>query len=438
MKPEAGSTQKRKIISICLIISIVFGILYMVILPFPASPDENRHFLKIYSITEGYILPSDETILPDGLDIPDQYDLKYKEISSHYGDTADYNNMKEYDLSRTAFYFPLVYAPQITGFMAAKAFTHKIYSIALIGRIFGYIFNVCMVCAAVSIIPYGEMIIFLSVLNPMYLQQAVSLSGDSVVNTLAVFLTAYILALRARRVKAIWPLFVIFPILAVCKMFYLPMVFLVFLIPKDVYKKRKSALLTRILLIAETLMCSAVWIYAVSRTTLYIADEKTGSNLQYISSDPAGYCVIIFKSILYHGRTWLRQTFGGNLGWISVNVFMPFILIYLLIFIYTALSENGDMKLKDRICILIIDLIIFIVVLTTEYVQWTSYKAPVIDGVQGRYFLPLIPVTFFMVTGRGRFKLPKKNLNYLIYGYMIFYNMVALVTVYRMFSWSKK
>ena len=433
MKPEVGSVQKRKIISISLIISIVFGILYMVILPFPASPDENRHFLKIYSITEGYILPSDETILPDGLDIPDQYDLKYKEISSHYGDTADYNNMKEYDLSRTAFYFPLVYTPQITGFMAAKAFTQKIYTIALIGRIFGYIYNVCMICAAISIIPFGEMIIFLSVFNPMYLQQAVSLSGDSVVNALAVFLTAYILALRARRVKAIWPLFVIFPILAVCKMFYLPMVFLVLLIPKVCYKSLKKAVTARTAVISVSVVLSAAWAYIVSRTTLYIADEKTGSNLEYIISEPLKYLNIIGKSILSEGRTWVRQTFGGNLGWIAVNVFMPFILIYLLLFIYSALTEKGDIKLSDRICIFSVDLAIFLIVLTTEYVQWTAYRADIIDGVQGRYFLPVIPMTFIAFSSNN-IKLPQKYRKEIGCIYLIFYNMITLLTVYRSFT----
>jgi len=427
------STSKKNLIIIYLIFALIFGVLYMIFLPFPASPDENRHFLKIYSITEGYILPSDDTVLPDGLDIPDQFDLKYRELKAHYGENADYENKRPYDLSRTAFYFPLVYSPQITGFITAKTFTHEIYRIALAGRIMGYLFNICMVCAAISIIPFGELIIFLSVLNPIYMQQAVSLSGDSVVNTLAVFITAYILALRNKKVKRMWPVFVIFPILAVCKMFYLPMVFLILLIPKDYYKSAKKAVTVRTAVISVSIALSAAWAYIVSRTTLYIVDDKSGSNFEYIINKPLNYLNIIGKSILSDGRTWVRQAFGGNLGWIAVNLFMPFILVYLLLFIYSALAEKGDMKLSDRICILAVDLVIFFIVLTTEYVQWTAYRADVIDGVQGRYFLPLIPVTFLGLAGKNP-KLPKKYLNRIVYIYMGTYNIVALLTVYWAFS----
>ena len=314
-----------------------------------------------------------------------------------------------------------------------KCFTHEIYRIALAGRIMGYLFNVCMVCAAISIIPFGELIIFLSVLNPIYMQQAVSLSGDSVVNTLAVFITAYILALRNKKVKRIWPVFVIFPILAVCKMFYLPMVFLVLLIPKDYYKSAKKAVTARTAVILASVGLSAAWAYIVSGTTLYIVDDKSGSNFEYIINKPLNYINIIGNSILNEGRTWVRQTFGGNLGWIAVNVFMPFILVYLLVFIYSALAEKGDMKLSDRICIFAVDLVIFLIVVTTEYVQWTVYRAEIIDGVQGRYFLPLIPVTFLGLAGKNP-KLPKKYLNRIIYAYTGLYNIVALCTVYMAFS----
>ncbi len=428
-----GISSKKKILAAYILAALVFGVLYMVILPFPASPDENRHFLKIYSVTEGYLLPSDTTMLPDGLDVEDQYELKYEELKTHYGQRADDNNRRRYDLSRTSFYFPLDYLPQTVGFAISKLFTDRVFTIALAGRICGYIFNICMTAAAICIIPFGEMIVFLSVLNPMYMQQAVSLSGDSVVNALAVFITAYILALRAGKVKAVWPLFVIFPILSVCKMFYLPMVFMVFLIPKDVLGSRKKEVLTKAGVIAGSFMCSALWVLAVSKTTLYISDEKTGSNLEYILGDPAGYAVIVKNSILFHGRTWVRQTFGGNLGWISVNVFMPFILIYLMVLIYTALAEKSDLRIKDRVCIFLVDLVIFFVVLTTEYVQWTAYGSDIIQGVQGRYFLPVVPVSFLMLTN-NRLKLPRKYLNLAGAFTAAVFNAAALITVFIAFS----
>ena len=428
-----NNPAKKNIIRAYLIFAVVFGVLYMLIMPFPASPDENRHFTKIYSITEGYILPADDTVLPDGLEIPDQFDLKYDELKKDRGRIADYDNMHSYDLSRTSFYFPLVYTPQIAGFIAAKQFTRNIYTICLVGRLFGYFFNVCLICAALRTIPYGEYILFLAVFNPMYMQQAVSLSGDSVVNALAVFLTAYILALRAGKVKKTWVLYVIFPVLSICKMFYLPMALLVFLIGNKVTGSKKKTVILRCGVIAESLILSLLWVYIASRASLYIASESSGSNLDVILGDPAGYGRIIINTCISEGRTWVRQTFGGNLGWIAINLFMPFILLYLLLFIYTALAEKGDMKIYDRCVIFITDIVIFLIVLTTEYVQWTGYRGEIIDGVQGRYFLPVIPISFLGITA-GKHRLPSKHLKKVIYVYTAFYNTAALWTVYRAFS----
>ena len=186
-------------------------------------------------------------------------------------------------------------------------------------------------------------------------------------------------------------------------------------------------------MILESICLSLLWVYAVSRVDLYIVAESSGSNADHILGSPLNYAAIILRSCLIEGRTWIRQTFGGNLGWIAVNVFMPCILIYLLLFIYTGLSVRGDMTGRDRLIIVLTDLIIFFIVLTTEYVQWTSYKGEIIEGVQGRYFLPLIPVSFLCLSN-DRLKLPAKHINKAIYAYMAFYNIVALYTVYRYFS----
>ncbi len=424
---------EKPIIKIYMVFAVIFGILYMLILPFPSSPDENRHFVKIYSITEGYILPSDDTILPEGLDIEDQFDLKYSKLEKDRFRKADPAKARQYDLSRTVFYFPLVYLPQTIGILTAKLFTGNIYTICLVGRIFGYMFNVFMTGAALYIIPAGENIIFLTVMNPIYMQQSVSLSGDSMVNALAVFLTAYLIALRGGKAKKLWPLFILFPMLGLCKMFYLPMLLLVFIIDENVVSDKKRVLKIRLTVIAETLVMCVLWLYIASQSTLYIADEKSGSNLEYILQKPFDYIIIIFRSCLSEGRTWIRQTFGGNLGWIAVNVFMPFIFIYIIILIYSALAENDLMKNKDRLLIFICNIVIFLLVLTTEYIQWTTFRAETIDGVQGRYFLPLIPASF-LALANNHTKLPKKNIMKVICGYMIVYNIVALITVYNVFS----
>lgn len=399
----------------------------MFIMPFPSVPDENRHFLKIYGMSEGIFVPSDSVSLPGNLDFKNQYDFKYAKAEQDSDRTADYSNMHWYDLSSTTLYFPLVYTPQTVGVAAAKLFTGNIYSICLTGRIFGYIFNVFMVCMAIKLMPFKKELIFMTAMLPIYMQESVSLAGDSVENAMILVFIAYIFAMKYGGEKRKWPLFVMAPLIGLCKMFYLPLILLVFLIDEKMIMK--------ICIAAESLVLNALWLLSASGQPSHYNTGADGSRqAAYICSDPFRYIGIIMNTSVLNARTWVRQAFGGNLGWIAVNVCMPFILIYILIMFYTALCRSGEaLKGRDRALILITDLMVFIIVLTGEYLQWTQVGAAAIDGVQGRYFVPLIFITLMCLANR-RLRLPDRYLRQVIFVYSAVYNIIALVTVYRAFS----
>ena len=47
----------------------------------------------------------------------------------------------------------------------------------------------------------------------------------------------------------------------------------------------------------------------------------------------------------------------------------------------------------------LIVLIITALIFTSLYIQWSDNELPYIDGVQGRYFLPILPLILFLVAG---------------------------------------
>lgn len=419
--------QTKKLIILYLIFAAVFGVLYMFIMPFPSVPDENRHFLKIYGMTEGVFFPSDKVSLPGNLEFPNQYNFSYSEYSGYTGLKADYSNMQWYDLSSTTLYFPLVYLPQTLGFLIAKLFTLNITAICLTGRICGYLFNVFMICLAIKLMPAKKELVFMTALLPIFMQESVSLAGDSVENAMIMVFVSCVLALREGKTDKRWPLFILAPLIGLCKMFYLPLVLLV-LITNE--KPR-----TKMLVIAESLILNVLWLLCASGQPSHYNNGADGAaQSAYIMADPFRYIVTILMTVVSCIRTWVRQAFGGNLGWISVNIFMPFILIYILMMMYIALvKSDSTLKCGGRVCILVIDISVFLIVLTGEYLQWTAVGANLIDGVQGRYFVPLIVITLF-ASGNRKLNLPAGHVMQAAAISAGIYNTAALIAVYRAFS----
>ena len=80
--------------------------------------------------------------------------------------------------------------------------------------------------------------------------------------------------------------------------------------------------------------------------------------------------------------------------------FIPYIICG--ISIITAISEH-DLKDKlnkyQKIIILFIILVITILIFTSLFIQWSENNLNYIDGVQGRYFLPILPLVLILING---------------------------------------
>ena len=106
-------------------------------------------------------------------------------------------------------------------------------------------------------------------------------------------------------------------------------------------------------------------------------------------------------TIQENGIGYIEELFGKSLLWGSAvknKTFVPLILITL-----SILACINDEKMKNRFKVREIIIFIFVVlavialVFTSLFVQWTSYGSDKIDGVQGRYFLPIIPIAFILI-----------------------------------------
>ena len=109
--------------------------------------------------------------------------------------------------------------------------------------------------------------------------------------------------------------------------------------------------------------------------------------------------------------------FGSDLGWgefVKLYAIVPYAL--LAIYTFTAITDESlKNKLKNYqvVWITLVVLAVIGLVFTSLYVQWTTVGKESIAGVQGRYFLPILPLIMLLLGSVLKIKTDykKENIN---------------------------
>ena len=76
---------------------------------------------------------------------------------------------------------------------------------------------------------------------------------------------------------------------------------------------------------------------------------------------------------------------------------------------------------------LVVALGVVALIFTSEYVQWTVVAEDVIDGIQGRYFIPIALMICIMVENKV-LKLEKQKLEKYLFPFIGYINVFALIS----------
>ena len=127
--------------------------------------------------------------------------------------------------------------------------------------------------------------------------------------------------------------------------------------------------------------------------------------------------------------TWFYQSLGRGLAGVSLILPMTVIrVILVLIFVAVLSCDNYTMSGKMRIATLLVCVVSAFLVLTAMLNGWTRRDDLYIQGMQGRYFCPLLPY-FFAVFSNKKVRIKyclEKPIVFVFVGIMFF------VTVYIM------
>ena len=116
-----------------------------------------------------------------------------------------------------------------------------------------------------------------------------------------------------------------------------------------------------------------------------------GYTIGWLITHPIDSINLFINTLIEKGQWYFYSCLGQDLSWFSVK--LPFYLfnIWFAFLVAAALKKESEVvSVKLKILFLIIDIIIFFLVLLSMCIYWTPLTYNYIEGVQGRYFIPII------------------------------------------------
>jgi uncharacterized membrane protein len=414
-------------------------------------PDEHQHFGKSYSISEGFMLHTSVNMpagfqrlmdLTNGVAFHPEKKVHADELISHWNKPMLLEQRITIGLPASSVYTPFPYLFSASGIFVGRFMEWSPLITFYLGRLFNLAIWTLMSYIAVRITPVYEWLFVLLLLTPMSLSQAGSYSADSVTNAVCFLWIGLCLMLARSDDK---PLRRVQLILLVGLAWLLPLlkapyVFLggaVFLIPvKKFGSRRKYFAITVGLLIGASVLF--VVSSNINRDYYFSMSPYPGRDIDaqiaFILKNPVPYIKVLFAT-LFHGFGVMTISYIGLLGWLDTALpgyvywtYPPMIMIVAL----TETNADFSLSLTHKIILLATGLITAVIVATGQYITWTPVESPLIWGVQGRYFIPIIPV-LLVALYNGRLSCQQRILSRVVPAYIVVVLGVTLSVVVNRF-----
>lgn len=412
-----------RIENIFLIITILFGGLYMFFIPAILGTDELPHFLRPYQISVGDVVVNNpdknETMIPKSLaNLVGEKTMSKRYSKGNIIDSVDYSdtqNLWNGDVTSIK-YSPIPYLPQIIGFWGARILHLSPLLTMYFVRFMNLLVWIILGYFAIKLLPTKKVFALILYTSPAVLSIVSTCSGDTFALGLFFLLIAYILNLTKtkRKLNKKDYLLIILVSLGIStyKVFYVLYLLMLFLIPIESFEGNKKK---KIIFLITTLFLSLVvdfsWFMATSIDST-IESVAVSEQIKFILTNPFKYLIIFINTyindIYYYATNFVA---GSEMCYGLAKMNQLFVLSYLFVLVlsYFDGSKENNISKIGKILIVFVFLVTFALVSTTLYLDWTSSRlgigATKIIGIQSRYFLPfIIPIISILPYCKKKYK----------------------------------
>ena len=405
----------------------LFGVIYTFYWSPYACPDEYQHINTAYYYSSCIL--DEETVNEDGETLFREADMAYAQGEiltnrySYYLIVNDlFDNPSDSEIENTTSMrwqpmtnvLPISYLPQILIITLVRLVGGGNLIWLLGGRLAALSLYLFLGYHALKRMPFAKMAMMILMLGPTAIQQAASFSYDSILNGCAFFFVAYVLYAAYEKEKVTWKdvsaLFLTSCVFVSSKVVYFPMLLCLFLIPS----RKISKFPWKAYLVKGSIMLLSFLSGFVSRMSQIqtMAGESTHSNM-----DVEGYTLMTIlqnplKTIVLWANTlrerpvyYIQQVFGGYEAYSKISISWLIILGFWIILVLALLVKENQkiISWKGKMISIISSAgCLGLILLTFNLAKdCTNLTSPCIYGVQGRYFLPFLPLIFAVLQSKS-------------------------------------
>lgn len=390
----------------------LFTVLLLTLITPPFQvPDEPQHFFRAYQISEGKLIAEVRGATAGGV-LPSSL----QELTQHFLGGWPLHSTRPIPLKETltqltrpleegareftvftgaAAYGPLAYAPQIIAIKVASLFNASVLTTFYLARIVNGLCALALLGCALRLMPWGRELAAFSALLPMATYLYASVSPDAMIIASAYLYTALILrGMMMDKWSHRDTALAIFSAATICmtKPVYAPLFFLGFVQILST-RHRVFTLMTQGGILLATGVLTLVWGMCAAKAIIPVPEGvSVDGQIDHILGDLLHYAMTLARSLLWHEFYYTQLV--GMLGWLSFELpTFAYLLPIFAVILATGGEKNGVSHQTFFIAatLLIIGTCVLLI-LTALYISWTPVAAIAIKGVQGRYFLPLLPL----------------------------------------------
>lgn len=441
-------------------IALIIGLAFCMIITPMSVPDEQRHYEFAFQMSN-YMMFEDNHLLID-----EEYQ-NYGVYGDHINVSATYrkllqkfNSKLELENKTAVMEFDVdeVYNVDFivpgVGITVARLLKLNRFKTFYLGRFFNLMFYTLCVYLAVKKTPVHKLIFGILMCMPMFLQQAASYSYDCFVNGLSFVLIAYLLKFyfveekinKKEYIVAFFVSLILSPAKAIYSFFSL----LFWIIPTERFGSKKNKIIMCLLLcVMPILQLGNIAIPVMKRMLGFFSTGAIESNVLYAESsnnylmdnhhinpfyittgdimrNPGLVISMVIRTVRYNLKNWFYGSLGRTLSGLTLVVPLEIVHIMTLVSLLAGLRKEKYIEpVWMKSLFIIVCVIVGIFTMGGMLLSYTSFEqeivedfgGPMIQGIQGRYFCPLLALAYPILNNKY-IKIPEKYDKYIIISHL--------------------
>jgi len=433
-----------------LLFGLTLGLFLVFATPPYQVPDEDSHFFRAYQLSTLNLFADKEGESYGGeipIDLIESVQiLKVPDLAFDYDKKFDYHLLypelgKELDEQETDFhaisaysYSPASYLPQIVSLWISRSLDLSPLLTLYLARLSVLLTSIMMIYVAIKTTPVAKWIVLLIALMPTTVFLMASASQDALIISSSILYLSMILRLRFDTSskldkKTLLALLSLGALIPLFKPVYIPLLLFLLVIPKIKFKNSKSQISLIILNISIATVLTLIWLF--TNSYLEVVSSNQSSQFHSLIENPIHFFTILIDTYFRTYGIHYAIQMVGILGLLSAPIsFLFHFLPYTFALTVAVLSEDFNFNTKERLLSILVFLSSAFLISISLFLIWTQPHTNYIDGIQGRYFTPIILTLFFpLITNKIKLKIQFSHKYLYLFLFLIYSSLLTALTL---------